>query len=104
VSTFWHRTVRKYNNTNCTYGVNLQHEGSISELHIVQRVFSLARARTVLVFLQTIIPVRNSRSAAFEIPAQRSKSPLSVLPIPQQTVLPRKNILLWIDDVLLGIQ
>jgi hypothetical protein len=33
VSTFEQRTVRRYNNTYCTYGVNLQHEGSISELH-----------------------------------------------------------------------
>jgi hypothetical protein len=33
VSTFDQRTVCRYNNTHCTYGVNLQHEGSISELH-----------------------------------------------------------------------
>jgi hypothetical protein len=33
VSTFGQWTVRRYNNTHCTYGVNLQHEGSISELH-----------------------------------------------------------------------
>jgi hypothetical protein len=30
VSTFGHITVRRYNNTHCTYGVNLKHEASIS--------------------------------------------------------------------------
>jgi hypothetical protein len=48
------------------------------------------------IYFAAVLLVRNPRSAC-EIPAQR-------LPIPQQTVLPRKNILLWIDDVLLGIQ
>jgi hypothetical protein len=54
VSTFGQRTVRMYNNTHCTYCVNLQHEGSISELHCAKSFF-LARARTVQFFLQTII-------------------------------------------------
>jgi hypothetical protein len=54
VSTFGHSTVRRYNNTHCTYGVNLKHEGSISELHFAKSFF-LARARTVHFFLQTII-------------------------------------------------
>jgi hypothetical protein len=48
VSTFWHRTVRKYNNTNCTYGVNLQHEGSISELHRAKSFFSRAREDRII--------------------------------------------------------
>jgi hypothetical protein len=33
-----------------TYGVNLQHEGSISELQIVQRVFLRAREDRTIVF------------------------------------------------------
>jgi hypothetical protein len=49
VSTFGHSTARRYNNTHCTYGVNLKHEGSISELHCAKSFF-LARARTVLFF------------------------------------------------------
>jgi hypothetical protein len=54
VSTFGNRTKRRYNNTNCTYGVNLQHEGSISEL-LCAKSFFIARARTLQLFLQTII-------------------------------------------------
>jgi hypothetical protein len=54
LSTFGHRTVRRYNNTHCNYGVNLQHEGSISELHFAES-FSLARAKTIHFFLQRII-------------------------------------------------
>jgi hypothetical protein len=54
VSTFGQRTGRRYNNTHCTYGVNLQHEGSISELHCAKSFFSRAREdRTI--FLQRII-------------------------------------------------
>jgi hypothetical protein len=54
VSTFEQRTARRYNNTHCTYGVKLQHEGSISELHCAKSFFSRAREdRTI--FLQTII-------------------------------------------------
>jgi hypothetical protein len=53
VSTFEQRTLRRHNNTHCTYGVNLQHEGSISELHCAKSFF-LARALTVHFFLQTI--------------------------------------------------
>jgi hypothetical protein len=56
VSTFGHRTVRRYNNTHCNYGVNPQHEGSISELHCAKSFF-LARARTVHFFWQRIILV-----------------------------------------------
>jgi hypothetical protein len=56
LSTFGQRTVRRYNNTNCTYRVNLQHEGSISELHCAKSFF-VARARTVQFFLQRIITV-----------------------------------------------
>jgi hypothetical protein len=49
VSTFEQRTAHRYNNTHCTYGVNLQHEGSISELHCVKSFFSCAREdRTLL--------------------------------------------------------
>jgi hypothetical protein len=54
VSTFGQRTGRRYNNTHCTYGVNLQHEGSISELHCAKSFFP-ARAKTVQFFLQRII-------------------------------------------------
>jgi hypothetical protein len=54
VSTFGHRTVRRYNNTLCTYNINPQHEGSIFELHCAKSFF-LARARTVQFFLQRII-------------------------------------------------
>jgi hypothetical protein len=36
VSTFEQRTVGRYNNTQCTYCVNLQHGGSISELHCIR--------------------------------------------------------------------
>jgi hypothetical protein len=43
VSTFGHLTERRYNNTHCTYGVNLQHEGSIFELHCAKSFFSRAR-------------------------------------------------------------
>jgi hypothetical protein len=51
VSTFEQRIVRRYNNTHCTYGVNLKHEGSISELHCAAKIFSTF-------FLQTIIGLR----------------------------------------------
>jgi hypothetical protein len=61
----------------------------------VSRRNILCRVRHAIYFAAVLL-VRNPRSA-FEIPAQR-------LSIPQQTVLPPKNILLWIDDVLLGIQ
>jgi hypothetical protein len=54
LSTFGQRTVRRYNNTHCTYRVNLQHEGSISELHCAKSFF-LAPARTVQFFWQRII-------------------------------------------------
>jgi hypothetical protein len=47
--TFGHRTVCRYNNTQCTYGVNPQHEGSISELQCAKSFF-LACARTVQIF------------------------------------------------------
>jgi hypothetical protein len=53
LSEFGHRTVRRYNNTHCTYGVNPQHEGSISELHYAKSFFSRAGDRTL--FLQRII-------------------------------------------------
>jgi hypothetical protein len=43
VSTFEQRTKRRYNNTHCTYGVSLQHEGSISELHCAKSFFNRAR-------------------------------------------------------------
>jgi hypothetical protein len=59
VSTFEQRIVRRYNNTHCTYCVNLQHEGSISELHCAKSFF-LARARTVQFVLQTIITRRRT--------------------------------------------
>jgi hypothetical protein len=50
VSTFGHRTTRRYNNTHCTYGVNLQHEGSISELHCAKSFFSRAREDRTICF------------------------------------------------------
>jgi hypothetical protein len=59
VSSFGHSTVRRYNKKHYTYGVNLKHEGSISELHCAKSFF-LARARTVHFFLQTIIMRRNA--------------------------------------------
>jgi hypothetical protein len=43
VSTFGRRTKRRYNNTHRTYGVSLQHEGSISELHWCKEFFSRPR-------------------------------------------------------------
>jgi hypothetical protein len=50
VSTFGHSTLGRHNNTHCTYGVNLKHEGSISELHCAKSFF-LARATTVHFFV-----------------------------------------------------
>jgi hypothetical protein len=50
VSTFEQRTTRRYNNTHCTYGVNLQHEGSISELHCAKSFFSRAREDRTIFF------------------------------------------------------
>jgi hypothetical protein len=61
VSTFEQRTARRYNNTHCTYGVNLQHDGSISELHCAKSFF-LARAETVHIFLHRIIPTNEQRA------------------------------------------
>jgi hypothetical protein len=50
VSTFEQRTARRYNNTHRTYGVNLQHEGSIPELHCAKSFFSRAREDRTIVF------------------------------------------------------
>jgi hypothetical protein len=50
LSTFGHRTVRRYNKTHCTYGVNPQHEGSISELHCAKSFFSRAREERTIFF------------------------------------------------------
>jgi hypothetical protein len=50
VSTFEQRTLRRHNNTHCTYGVNLQHEGSISEFRHCAKSFFLARADTTIFF------------------------------------------------------
>jgi hypothetical protein len=52
VSTFKHRTIRRYNTTRCSYGVNEQHKVSISELHCAIKVFFFARASTVQALLQ----------------------------------------------------
>jgi hypothetical protein len=60
VSTFEQRTTHKYNNTHCTYGVNLQHEGSISELHCAPKSFFLARAEDRTIFLQTIVVISST--------------------------------------------
>jgi hypothetical protein len=54
VSTFEQRTVRRYNNTNCTYGVNLQHEGFYFRIALCKEFFSRSHEdRTI--FLQRIM-------------------------------------------------
>jgi hypothetical protein len=55
VSTFEQRTARRYNNTHCTYGVNLQHEGSISELHCAKSFFCRAREDRTIFFAKNIM-------------------------------------------------
>jgi hypothetical protein len=68
VSTFEQRTARRYNNTHCTYGVNLQHEGSISELHCAKSFFSRARED------RTIFSANNNSTVCITVMNRRSKS------------------------------
>jgi hypothetical protein len=64
VSTFEQRTARRYTNTHCTYGVNLQHESSISELHCAKSFFSRAREDRTIFFAKNNMTMQESTSRA----------------------------------------
>jgi hypothetical protein len=73
VSTFGHSTIGRYNNTHCTYGVNLKHEGSISELRCAKSFF-LARARSVQSFLQRIISREREKKISTRIRKSKAEA------------------------------